>query len=74
MAAHQSPILDAASTPPGEGPRELSTDAFVQVVAPFLREGLIDPGNGRPNRWLPPVHLIETAEGMAFAQAVGSLN
>lgn len=68
------PLLDAAAAPPGQGPRQLTTDAFVQVVAPYLREGLIDPGNGRPNRWLPPVQLVETAGGMAFVQAVGSLN
>jgi hypothetical protein len=75
VASHSlRPLLEAAASPAGTGPQELTTDAFLQVVAPFLREGLIDPGNGRANRWLPPVQLVETAEGMAFVQPVAGLN
>ena len=55
-------------------PRDLTLDAFVLSVAPYLREGPIDPGNGQPNRSRPPVVVMETLHGLNFAQAVACLN
>ncbi len=47
---------------------------LVQTVAPFLREGLLDPGNGRANPELPPVHVLREDDGLTFAQVVACLN
>ena len=47
---------------------------LVQTVAPFLREGLLDPGNGRANSELPPVHVLREDGGLTFAQVVACLN
>ncbi len=47
---------------------------LVQTVAPFLREGLLDPGNGRTNPLLPPVHVLREDDGLTFAQVVACLN
>ena len=47
---------------------------LVQTVAPFLREGLLDPGNGRANPQLPPVHVLREEDGLTFAQVVACLN
>ena len=47
---------------------------LVRTVAPFLREGLVDPGNGRENPLLPPVHVIRDDEGLSFVQVVACLN
>ncbi|HEX9952008.1 MAG TPA: hypothetical protein VGB53_09590 [Rubricoccaceae bacterium] len=54
--------------------KDLTSDAFVQTVAPYLREGLIDPGNGEPNTARPPVVAMETLHGLSFVQAVACLN
>ena len=62
---------------PGTGqsrPSDLTSNAFVLSVAPYLREGLIDPGNGQPNRLRPPVIAMETLSGLSFVQAVACLN
>ena len=62
---------------PGNGqsrPKDLTSDAFMLSVAPYLREGLIDPGNGQPNRSRPPVVAMETLSGLSFVQAVACLN
>lgn len=47
---------------------------LVRTVAPFLREGLVDPGNGRENPTLPPVHVIRDDSGLSFVQVVACLN
>ena len=47
---------------------------LVQTVAPFLREGLLDPGNGRENADLPPVHVLRDDDGLSFVQVVACLN
>ena len=59
--------------------REPGESAFgvvelVRTVAPFLREGLVDPGNGRVNPGLPPVHVLRDDEGLSFVQVVACLN
>ncbi len=60
--------------PEGDGPRDLTSDEFVQLVAPYLREGLIDPWPGRGSRRIPPVITMETEAGLSFVQAVACLN
>lgn len=47
---------------------------LVRTVAPFLREGLLDPGNGRMNPGLAPVHVLRGEDGLTFAQVVACLN
>ena len=60
--------------PEGAGPRDLTSDEFVQLVAPYLREGLIDPWTGRGRHRTPPVIAMETEAGLSFVQAVACLN
>ena len=55
-------------------PQTFGSVDLVQTVAPFLREGLLDPGNGRVNPELPPVHVLREPEGLTFAQVVACLN
>lgn len=66
------PYLEAV--PVAELPRDLSSPAFVRLIAPYLREGLIDPGNGRRRRGLAPVIATETLLGLMFVQAIACLN
>jgi hypothetical protein len=47
---------------------------LVRTVAPFLREGLVDPGNGRVNPTLPPVHVVHDGQGLTFVQVAACLN
>ena len=58
--------------PEDAGPQDLTSDAFVQLVAPYLREGLIDPWRGRGRA--APVITLETEAGLSFVQAVACLN
>lgn len=60
--------------PNADGPLDLTSDAFVQLVAPYLREGLIDPWIGRGKSKAPPVIALETEAGLSFVQAIACLN
>lgn len=55
-------------------PESFGSVDLVQTVAPFLREGLVDPGNGRENPTLPPVHVVRDDSGLSFVQVVACLN
>lgn len=71
MALH----LTADGLPaPAPGQPAFGSVDLVRTVAPFLREGLLDPGNGRENPGLPPVHVIRDDEGLSFVQVVACLN
>ena len=56
------------------GERAFGAVELVRTVAPFLREGLVDPGNGRVNPGLPPVHVLRDDEGLSFVQVVACMN
>ncbi|HEX9950297.1 MAG TPA: hypothetical protein VGB53_00880 [Rubricoccaceae bacterium] len=60
--------------PEDEAPQDLTSDEFVQLVAPYLREGLIDPWKGRGSNRTPPIIAMETEAGLSFIQAVACLN
>lgn len=73
------PDVDMALHLRDGGQLEADTESFgsvelVRTVAPFLREGLLDPGNGRTNPQLPPVHVLREDDGLTFAQVVACLN
>ncbi len=46
----------------------------MQLVAPYLREGLIDPWTGRGSSRTAPVVVMPSENGLSFAQAVACLN
>jgi hypothetical protein len=70
MALH---LREGALSAPEEGQTFGSVD-LVRTVAPFLREGLVDPGNGRENPLLPPVHVVHDGRGLTFVQVAACLN
>ena len=66
--------LDAATPDNQQGPQEVDADDLVQLMAPYLRGGLLDPGSGRRVRCLPPVQLVLKGGSLTFVQAVAGLN
>jgi len=70
MALH---LREGGLTPAEDGASFGSVD-LVRTVAPFLREGLVDPGNGRANPGLPPVHVVHDGRGLTFVQVAACLN
>ena len=59
---------------PGETPTGLHADEVVRLAAPLLRDGLLDPGNGRKAPWLPPVQMVLEDGSLRFVQVVACLN
>jgi hypothetical protein len=62
------------NVPEGDPPMCLTSEQFVQLIAPYLREGLIDPWNGKGRGRIPPVITRDAEESLSFIQAVGYLN
>lgn len=71
MALH---LRDGTRLTPADESQSFGAIDLVRTVAPFLREGLVDPGNGRVNPALPPVHVVRDEQGLRFVQVAACLN
>lgn len=52
----------------------IDAEELVQLVAPVLRGGLLDPGNGREVGWRPPVQMVLDGARLRFMQMAVCLN
>ncbi len=57
-----------------ETPDDISAEEFIQLVAPFLHGGLLDPGDGENDDGLPPVRMVLKGSDLRLIQVVGCLN